>query len=413
MNSNSSSPLPPVDISGTATALQQAAVKEEALRRARFYRNATLGCLGAPALVIAVMIALMAYTGKFDLIPRDLCAGTFLVQFLVAPVFSVIFFSRWMEHRALAQRARPEASQRPLDEPELHRAIRQSRTAAERYGRWRPIAIGVGIVAAGAVLLAVIIYLPRGVLLSDWRWFSLLIILITGPASWLLTRRRRAWRRAGVQGLSARMNFRYIHRPVDVQLTNFLPLPLFRHGHRNQGAAVHFLHGTYQGRVITIMNYARQTVFVTQARRRYPDFRLWPGSRSAVGAVLQATHLGGFLERLNVTTEEARAGLEADRVEVPLSDLGAPSRLAAGYRLFTRADQASDLRSVPWEEVLRFQDAHGQNLVVEAAGGLLAVYQANHLWTVEEYPERMAEAVALCDLLEKTHTGGSPGALPQ
>jgi hypothetical protein len=332
------------------------AVAERASRRARAFRNVALLVLLASFTLSAGTCFVAFLPGAWPGIGQAVgIVG--IVQLVIASIAALLLFIFAAEQRALAARNRPSerlGSRRGRDLDADAEGLRRSATA---YGRWLPVAkivamlakivaILFGILLGAACLIPLAIAIARGAVdWSDLEGLSKLAQVIVGalllvvflfafPARWLEKRRKARQRQAELVETCASLSLRYLHRPVEGHLEPFASLPLFRHGRRFRGQAVHLMTGKMAGWPIQLLVYG------------YDANRL--GSKD------QRTRQTVLLTRMDLP-------VRTDRLETFLKD-------------------------------------HG-GLVLESAEGWLAVYRPGQVWEVGQYPERIAEALPVCDLL--------------
>jgi hypothetical protein len=406
------------------------AVADRASRRARIYRNWALLVLLVPTIASAITCAVAFQPGAGPA-ARNAFAFVIVFQLVVVPVAALLLFIFAAEQRAIARRNRPTARPASRQGPNLDVEAERLRRSAATYRRWLPAARALTFVlgAAGLLLgLACLAALVIGAARGAVNWVDLfgrpellklianvvgLAVFIIGfPAWWLQKRHKARQRQAAMAETCADLGLRYVSRPVEGQLEPFAPLPLFRHGQRHRGEAIHLMAGEMAGWPVQVLVYGydgsmegsadariRQTVLVTRLETPLPDFRIWPGM------VQQSA-----LAYLHLTATPARAGMDGDVIELPLGQLGPDVPWSQRYRAFARADERERLGPVLSERLTAFLQDH-PGLVVDSASGWLAVYRRGEVWETDEYPECVAEALAVCAALRAGPQAEAPPAV--
>jgi hypothetical protein len=397
--------------------LTQVAV--QARQRVRRYR--TLGCASilVPLGITLVFLAWFYSRKKLGIdIPESiggfLCVLVSFLQLLASPIAFIVFFLKAKHAKESALEHEEAAKEAALTEEQMWQREEQSLQASFRYSKWLPYAqIG------GGILTLAFLGLTAYGIASGELHFEFLIYVAPLPitlffllAAWLRRRSGELFRQAQFVKVSSSLGFRYVHHPVLAQVTDLAALPIFGSGSARSGFGTHMIVGELAGRHVRVLRlttsrveldsiqFIRQTVAITKLRRPCPTFRIW----CADGHELKSPSLSRVAPKLGKIvgrSDPALDFLQPGMREVSPDDFVDQNEIEGDYRVFVRPEDRESLVPCLHSKVFQFLDEH-PGLIIESANQLLAFYSPGHPWEAENSPQRIAELLALAELLEQS-----------
>lgn len=183
------------------------------------------------------------------------------------------------------------------------------------------------------------------------------------------------------------MGFRFTEKADKLQLMSFVRIPLFRRGHGQKG--YYLMEGEVGGWPVTAMEYYYttgsgksqnvhcQTVVIVHGADHLPAFELSPKSFWR--------KVGEVLGLVNISFASNPAFMSAYHISGP---------------------DEKEIRAAFTPATLAYF-AERRNLTVDSHDGHLAVYQQDKAFAAEEYPVRVAAALAV---LQQLHSGLEPAS---